>query len=122
MPAAVAAQPVIADRLNQLGRSLYGSCFEEVGERRHTENVASPVPGLKTRPTPEDPAYNRRMKTVAVIGASSNRDKFGNKALRAFEKRGYRVIPINPTEATVEGHRTFKSVMDVPENIDMATV
>lgn len=61
-------------------------------------------------------------KTVAVIGASSNRDKFGNKALRAFERRGYTVIPINPNEAEVEGHKTFASVLDVPGEIDMATV
>ena len=62
------------------------------------------------------------MKTVAVIGASSNRDKFGNKALRAFANQGYTVIPINPTEAEVEGHKTFKSVLDVPGTLDMATV
>jgi predicted CoA-binding protein len=61
-------------------------------------------------------------KTVAVIGASSNRDKFGNKALRAFERRGYKVIPINPNEPEVEGHKTYPSVLDVPESIDMATV
>jgi predicted CoA-binding protein len=61
-------------------------------------------------------------KTVAVIGASSNRNKFGNKALRAFEHQGYIVIPINPNEAEVEGHRTFASVLDVPGSIDMATV
>ena len=59
-------------------------------------------------------------KTVAVIGASSNRRKFGNKALRAFEHRGYTVIPINPNEAEVEGHRTYPSVLDVPGHIDMA--
>lgn len=63
-----------------------------------------------------------QQKTVAVIGASSNRDKFGNKALRAFERRGYKVIPINPNEPEVEGHRTYASVLDVPEAIDMATV
>ena len=62
------------------------------------------------------------MKTVAVIGASSNRAKFGNKALRAFEKQSYHVIPINPNEREVEGHKTFASVLDVPERIDMATV
>jgi predicted CoA-binding protein len=61
-------------------------------------------------------------KTVAVIGASSNRDKFGNKALRAFERRGYTVIPINPNEPEVEGHKTFASVLDVPGELDMATV
>jgi uncharacterized protein len=61
-------------------------------------------------------------KTVAVIGASSNRDKFGNKALRAFANRGYTVIPINPTESEVEGYKTYASVLDVPETIDLATV
>lgn len=61
-------------------------------------------------------------KVVAVIGASSNRGKFGNKALRAFERRGYTVIPINPNEPEVEGHTTFASVLDVPGDIDMATV
>jgi predicted CoA-binding protein len=62
------------------------------------------------------------MKTVAVIGASSNRDKFGNKALRAFVRRGYTVIPINPNEREVEGLRTYPSVLDVPGHIDLATV
>jgi predicted CoA-binding protein len=61
-------------------------------------------------------------KTVAVIGASSNRRKFGNKALRAFEHRGYTVIAVNPNESEVEGHRTYRSVLDVPGPIDMATV
>ena len=62
------------------------------------------------------------MKTVAVIGASSNRAKYGNKALRAFERQGFRVIPINPNEREVEGHRAYASVLDVPDAIDMATV
>jgi predicted CoA-binding protein len=62
------------------------------------------------------------MKTVAVIGASANRAKFGNRALRAFERQGYRVIAINPNEAEVEGHKTYASVLDVPGPIDMATV
>ena len=61
-------------------------------------------------------------KTVAIIGASANRSKFGNKALRAFERQGYRVLAINPNESEVEGHKTYASVLDVPESIDMATV
>jgi len=61
-------------------------------------------------------------KVVAVIGASNNRDKFGNKALRAFERQGYTVIPINPHESEVEGHKAYPTVLDVPGDIDMATV
>ncbi len=62
------------------------------------------------------------MKTVAVVGASSDRNKFGNKALRAFQAEGYTVIPINPNEREVEGMPTYASVTDVPGRIDMATV
>ncbi len=62
------------------------------------------------------------MKTVAVIGASSNRRKFGNRAVRAFMKQGFQVIPINPHEREVEGLKTYASVLDVPGAIDMATI
>ena len=60
-------------------------------------------------------SYPVSMKTVAVIGASSNRGKYGNKALRAFERQGFHVIAINPNEHEVEGHRTYPSVLDVPD-------
>ena len=57
-----------------------------------------------------------------MVGASSNRSKFGNKALRAFQAEGYTVVPVNPNEAAVEGLRSYPSVLDVPQAIDMATV
>ena len=43
------------------------------------------------------------VKTVAIIGASSNPNKFGNKAVRAFLRQGYTVYPVNPNEPEVEG-------------------
>lgn len=61
-------------------------------------------------------------KTVAVIGASADRRKFGNKAVRAFRDHGYRVVPINPHESVIEGLRAYRSVLDVPDPIDMATL
>jgi uncharacterized protein len=61
-------------------------------------------------------------KVVAVVGASSNRMKFGNKAFRAFRNRGYTTIPINPNEPEVEGVTTYRSVLDVPGPIDLATL
>lgn len=62
------------------------------------------------------------MKRVAVIGASTNRAKFGNKAVRAFRQAGYDVVPITPSHDSVEGLKAFGSVLDVPGTIDMATV
>jgi uncharacterized protein len=61
-------------------------------------------------------------KTVAVVGASNDRSKFGNKALRAFQAEGHTVVPINPHEQYVEGVKAYASVLDVPGAIDMATV
>lgn len=43
------------------------------------------------------------MPTAVVLGASSNRSKFGNKAVRAFQKAGWTVIPVNPRETEIEG-------------------
>jgi predicted CoA-binding protein len=60
-------------------------------------------------------------KVVAIIGASSNPRKFGNRAVRAFLRQGYTVVPINPNVAKVEGLMTYASVLDVPNVIDMAT-
>ena len=62
------------------------------------------------------------MKVVAVIGASNDRRKFGNRAVRAFKRQGYTVIPINPHECEVDGEKAYPSVLDVPGAIDMATV
>lgn len=62
------------------------------------------------------------MKTVAIVGASPDRRKFGNKAFRAFREAGYRAIPINPHHALVEGETAYASVLDYPGDIDMASI
>ena len=62
------------------------------------------------------------MPVVAVIGASSDRRKFGNKAVRAFSAQGFTVVPINPNEKEIEGERAYASVLDYPGHIDEATV
>jgi predicted CoA-binding protein len=61
-------------------------------------------------------------KVVAVVGASADRLKFGNKAVRAFRDAGYDVVPVNPHEREVEGLVAYASVLDVPKAIDMVTV
>ena len=62
------------------------------------------------------------VKAVAIIGASSNPNKFGNKAVRAFVRQGYTVYPVNPNEPEVEGLATFKSIQDVPTRPEMVSV
>jgi predicted CoA-binding protein len=52
--------------------------------------------------------------TIAVIGASADRNKFGNKAVRAYLQQGYEVFPVHPTATAIEGRPAFRSVLDVP--------
>jgi len=54
------------------------------------------------------------MPTIAVVGASSDRSKFGNKCVRAYARRGYQVFPVHPKEEQVEGFAAFKSMADIP--------
>ena len=62
------------------------------------------------------------MKTIAIIGASQDRRKFGNKAVRAFLQQGYEVFPVNPHEAIIEGRRAFKSIGEVPVRPQMVSI
>jgi uncharacterized protein len=61
-------------------------------------------------------------RRVAVIGASTDRRKYGNKAVRAFVSQGYDVVPVNPHETSIEGLTSYPSVLAVPGPIDMATM
>jgi uncharacterized protein len=62
-------------------------------------------------------------RTVAVIGASPDRRKFGNKSLRAHRAAGYAVYPVTPNAADVEGIPAYRSIADVPAgHIDRVTV
>ena len=62
------------------------------------------------------------MKTVAVLGASNNRQKYGNKAVRAYVSQGYQVYPVNPSETEVEGLPAYRSILDVPERPNLISV
>jgi len=62
------------------------------------------------------------MKTIAIIGASADRGKFGNKAVRAFAQQGYTVYPVNPKESEIEGFPAFKSITDVPVRPNLISV
>ena len=62
------------------------------------------------------------MISVAVIGASTDRSKFGNKAVRAYVQQGFTVWPINPKEPVVEGLPAFASIAEVPGRPNLVSV
>lgn len=62
------------------------------------------------------------MKSVAVLGASANRAKFGNQAVRAYVQRGYEVFPVNPRETVIEGLTCYPSLEHLPKRPDLISV
>src|SRR5258708_21524428 len=60
--------------------------------------------------------------TIAMVGASSNPDKASHGIMRKLQSVGYRVIPVNPRETEILGERSYPSLIDVPERIDIVDV
>jgi predicted CoA-binding protein len=51
----------------------------------------------------------------AVVGASNDRAKYGNKVLRAYKSKGWKVYPVNPREKEVEGLQAYPDLASLPE-------
>lgn len=51
---------------------------------------------------------------IALVGASNNRSKFGNKILGNMRRKGFTMLPVNPHEAEVEGIPAYPSLAEVP--------
>jgi uncharacterized protein len=61
-------------------------------------------------------------KTVAIVGASADRSKYGNKSVRAHAKAGWDVYPVNPKAAEIEGLEAYPDVTSIPVALDRISV
>jgi predicted CoA-binding protein len=71
------------------------------------------------RPSPEVLAS---AKTIAVVGASRDPRKAGGSVPEGLQRRGFRIIPINPFADELFGERVYRRLADVPEEIDLVDV
>jgi predicted CoA-binding protein len=63
------------------------------------------------------------MKTIAVLGASKDRNKFGNKCVRAYQAAGYQVFPVNLAGLDeVEGFPAFRNLDEIPADLERISV
>ncbi len=60
--------------------------------------------------------------TIAVVGASRDPLKAGGSVPAGLQRRGFRIIPINPFAETLFGERVYRSLAEVPERIDLVDV
>lgn len=61
-------------------------------------------------------------KTIAVVGLSSNPGRASNGVASYMKRNGYKVIPVNPNETAVFGDKSYSSLADVPEKIDLVDI
>jgi predicted CoA-binding protein len=57
-----------------------------------------------------------------VVGASRDPNKAGGSVPEGLQRRGFRVIPINPFAEVLFGERVYRSLAEVPEKIDLVDV
>ena len=58
----------------------------------------------------------------AVVGASTDRSKYGNKVLRCYQQHGREVYPINPKAPEVEGQKAYAALADLPVKVKAVSI
>jgi uncharacterized protein len=81
--------------------------------------------GWMPHSNPSDPELKQLLTdatTIAMVGASANPDKESYGIMQKLQRAGYRVIPVNPGETDILGERSYPSLVDIPERIDIVDV
>jgi predicted CoA-binding protein len=63
-----------------------------------------------------------RAKTIAIVGLSPNELRASHFVGYYLKRHGYRVIPVNPREESILGERSYPSLSDIPEPVDIVDV
>jgi uncharacterized protein len=61
-------------------------------------------------------------KKFAIAGVSRDKNKFGNAVFREMKKKDYEILPVNPNMETFEGEKCYKSVTDLPADVEALIV
>jgi len=61
-------------------------------------------------------------KNIAVVGMSSDETKPSNRVPKYLMQQGYKIIPVNPTKEEIMGLKSYKSLLEVPDAIDVVDV
>ncbi len=61
-------------------------------------------------------------KTIAIVGLSSKPDSPSFHVGEYLQQQGYRIIPVNPKEESVLGERSYPSLREVPEKVDVVDI
>ena len=74
---------------------------------------------------PSDPELRALLgdaRTIAVVGLSSDPRRASHDVSQDMQRKGYRIIPVNPDETEVLGEKAYASLLDVPVPVDVVNV
>ncbi len=61
-------------------------------------------------------------RVIAVVGLSADEEKPSNMVARYLQNKGYRIIPVNPGQNRILGEKSYKSLADIPEKVDIVDI
>jgi predicted CoA-binding protein len=70
----------------------------------------------------EEKEILERSRVIAVVGLSPDEKKPSNVVARYLIAHGYRVIPVNPAHKNILGQKTYKTLSDIPEKVDIVNI
>jgi predicted CoA-binding protein len=62
------------------------------------------------------------LKNIAVVGMSKNEEKAGHFVPKYLIENGYNVIPVNPTVPEVLGRKSYSTIGDIPDRVDIVDI
>jgi hypothetical protein len=77
---------------------------------------------LKALGAKEIKSILEKYKTIAVVGLSTNHAKYSHKVAKYLKTKGYRIIPVNPSADVILGEKCYKSLLDVPETVEIVDI
>jgi predicted CoA-binding protein len=62
------------------------------------------------------------VKTIAIIGLSPDESKASNMVGKFLKQKGYKIVPVYPKEETILGEKVYRSLVEIPFEVDMVDV
>ena len=64
----------------------------------------------------------KESKTIVVVGCSSNPEKAAHQVPKYMKEHGYKIIPVNPNSENILNEKTYKSISEIKENVDIVDI
>jgi len=62
------------------------------------------------------------VKTIAVLGLSPNETKDSHKVAKYLQEQGFKIVPVYPKEETILGEKVYRSLLEIPFDVDMVDI